>query len=40
MSRLQARFKLAYGGFKLDVDLDVPAEGVTVVAVKQPSCAV
>lgn len=31
MSRLQARFKLAYGGFNLDVDLDVPAEGVTVV---------
>lgn len=31
MSRLQARFQVDYGNFNLDVNLDVPAQDVTVV---------
>ena len=31
MSRLQARFKIEYADFKLDINLDVPAGDVTVV---------
>ena len=31
MSGIQARFKLDWPGFKLDVDLDLPAQGVTAL---------
>ncbi|CAA9890075.1 Molybdenum import ATP-binding protein ModC [Candidatus Methylobacter favarea] len=31
MTRIEARFQLDYGGFKLDVDLQLPSAGITVL---------